>query len=129
MVSLACQAILARVMAIKYPESTIGDRLIFAFFFLTASVCLGISATYHTLMNHSATVSNLWLRFDYVGIIVLTLGDFVSGIYFVFYCEPTLQKVYWSMVYPLRVSSIPISSTPQTDIDSQYHNHHHPSQP
>jgi adiponectin receptor len=49
-------------------------------------------------MNHSIHVSNLWLRLDFVGIIVLTLGDFVSGIYMVFYCEPTLQKIYWTMV-------------------------------
>ncbi|KAI4279868.1 MAG: hypothetical protein L6R38_004903 [Xanthoria sp. 2 TBL-2021] len=112
MVWLACQAIIARVLAIKYPDSTIGDRLIFAFFFLTASVCLGISATYHTLMNHSATVSNLWLRLDYVGIMILTLGDFVSGIYFVFYCEPTLQKVYWSMISTLSTTTIIILVNP-----------------
>lgn len=49
-------------------------------------------------MNHSMRVSDLWLRLDFVGIIILTLGDFVSGIYMVFYCEPTLQKVYWTMV-------------------------------
>lgn len=98
MFSLACQVVIARILAARYPNSTVGDRLIFAFFFLTASVCLGMSATYHTLMNHSATISSLWLRLDYVGIIILTLGDFVSGIYLVFYCEPTLQKVYWSMV-------------------------------
>lgn len=83
----------------RYSMSTIGDRLIFAFFLLTAATCLGLSATYHTLMNHSADVSHLWLRFDFVGIIVLTLGDFVSGIYMVFYCEPDLQKIYWTMVH------------------------------
>lgn len=82
----------------SYPDATTGDRLIFAFFLLTAATCLGMSATYHTLMNHSMHVSNLWLRLDFVGIIVLTLGDFVSGIYMVFYCEPMLQKIYWSMV-------------------------------
>ncbi|KAL8675942.1 MAG: hypothetical protein Q9186_007488 [Xanthomendoza sp. 1 TL-2023] len=106
MVSLACQAIIPRVLATKYPNSTIGDRLIFAFFFLSASVCLGMSATYHTLMNHSATVSNLWLRLDYVGIVILTLGDLVSGIYLVFYCEPTLQKVYWTMISTLGTATI-----------------------
>lgn len=97
-VSLACQAIIARHLAVKYPNSSTGDRLIFAFFFLTASLCLGMSATYHTLMHHSASVSSLWLRLDYVGIIILTLGDLVSGIYLVFFCEPKLQKAYWSMV-------------------------------
>lgn len=49
-------------------------------------------------MNHSLHVSHLWLRIDYLGIVFLTLGDFVSGIYLVFFCQPRLQKVYWSMV-------------------------------
>jgi adiponectin receptor len=82
----------------RYPMATIGDHLIFAFFFLTAATCLGLSATYHTLMNHSI-VSHLWLQLDFVGIIILTLGDFVSGIYMVFYCEPGLQRIYWAMVH------------------------------
>ncbi|KAL8873310.1 MAG: hypothetical protein Q9198_007046 [Flavoplaca austrocitrina] len=113
LVSLTCQAIIARVLTIKYPASTVGDRLVFAFFLLTASVCLGMSATYHTLMNHSATVSNLWLRLDYVGIIVLTLGDFVSGIYMVFYCNPTVQKVYWSMILTLGTATVIILLNPR----------------
>jgi len=96
--ALTAEAFLYHYFSIRYPRSTYGDRLVFAFFLMTAAVCLGMSATYHTLMNHSQKVSELWLRLDYVGIIILTLGDFVSGIYMVFYCEPTLQKVYWAMV-------------------------------
>lgn len=112
-VSLACQAIIAWFLASHYPKSTVGDRIIFAFFFLTASICLGMSATYHTLMNHSASVSNLWLRLDYVGIIILTLGDFVSGIYLVFFCEPTLQKIYWSMIITLGTATVFILLNPR----------------
>jgi adiponectin receptor len=82
----------------RYPDATIGDHLIFAFFLLTAATCLGLSASYHTLMNHSRDVCNLWLQLDFVGIIILTLGDFVSGIDMVFYCEPGLKRVYWTMV-------------------------------
>ena len=82
----------------RFPEATYGDRLIFAFFLFAATACLGLSVTYHTLMNHSEPVSALWLRADLVGIIILTLGDFVSGIYLAFYCESKLQKAYWGMV-------------------------------
>lgn len=35
---------------------------------------------------------------DFVGIAVLTLGDYVSGIFLIFSYEPTLQKRYWTMV-------------------------------
>jgi adiponectin receptor len=96
--SLIAEGLIYHYFRARYPEATIGDRLIFAFFLLTAATCLDLSAIYHTMMNHSIHVSNLWLRFDFVGIVVLTLGDFTSGIYMVFYCEPTLQKIYWTMV-------------------------------
>lgn len=82
----------------RYSNITGVDLFIISFFLLTAVICLGLSTTYHTLMNHSAEVEQLWLRFDLVGIVVLTLGDFVSGIYMVFWCEPLERKIYWSMV-------------------------------
>lgn len=95
---LILQGVVLRLRLAMYPHATTGGHLVFAFFLLTAAICLGMSTTYHTLMNHSQQVSLLWLRLDFVGIVVLTLGDFVSGIYLVFYCEFTLQKLYWSMV-------------------------------
>lgn len=82
----------------RYSDITGTDFFIFTFFLLTAVLCLGLSATYHTLMNHSSEVEQLWLRFDLVGIVILTLGDFVSGIYMVFWCEPLQRKIYWSMI-------------------------------
>lgn len=57
-----------------------------------------ISSTYRTLINHSYALETIWLRLDFFGIIFLTLGDFVSGIYTVFWCEPLQRKIYWAMV-------------------------------
>ena len=82
----------------RYVNISGADFFIFSFFLFTAVVCLGLSTTYHTLMNHSQKVEQLWLRLDLIGIVVLTLGDFVSGIYMVFWCEPLQRKIYWSMV-------------------------------
>lgn len=79
----------------------VGDDLIFAFFLLTATACLGLSAAYHTLINHSQTVERVWLRLDLVGIVLLTAGDLVSGVYMVFWCEALLRGIYWAMVGPL----------------------------
>lgn len=81
-----------------YARVTVTHDLIFAFFVMTAVVCLGFSFTYHTLINHSHKLERIWLRLDLVGIVLLTLGDFVSGIYMVFWCEPTQRKIYWAMV-------------------------------
>lgn len=82
----------------RYSHITGVDIFIISFFLLTAVICLGLSTTYHTLMNHSREVDQFWLRFDLVGIVVLTLGDFVSGIYMIFWCEPLERRIYWSMV-------------------------------
>lgn len=81
-----------------YPEATTTDLLVFAFFLLATVTCLGLSTTYHTLMNHSAEVSHFWLRMDYVGIVGLILGDIVSGTYVVFYCQSSIRAFYWGMV-------------------------------
>ena len=85
----------------SYPNATVSDHIVFAVFLLTAAICLGLSATYHTMMNHSIDVSHMWLRFDFVGIVILILGCFVSGIYVEFYCEPKLRWIYWAMVGPM----------------------------
>lgn len=85
----------------RYAAVAVGDDLIFAFFLLTAAACLGLSAAYHTLINHSQAVEHKWLRLDLVGIVLLTAGDLVSGTYMVFWCEPLLRGIYWAMVGPL----------------------------
>ena len=100
--SAVCLGLLHYYFLERYPDATTGDQLVFGFFLLTAAICFWISSTFHTLLNHSAAVSKLWLQLDYVGIVILTLGDFVSGIYLIFYCERTLRKAYWTMVIALK---------------------------
>lgn len=78
----------------QYPEATSWDISMFLFHLLTVEVCMVASVTYHTLNNHSGPVADLSLTCDYVGIVTLILGDFISGLYFGFYCEPTLQITY-----------------------------------
>lgn len=96
---LVAEGLISQYFSVHYPESTYVDQTVFAFFLLTVIICFGMSVTYHTVMNHSKTLSHLWLRLDFLGIAIHTFGNFVSGIYVVFYCEPTLRKVYWSMVW------------------------------
>lgn len=65
---------------------------------LAAVTCLSSSVMYHTLMNHSQNVENFCLRLDMVGIVIFILGDLVLGIYLMFWCEPVLRSIYWSIV-------------------------------
>jgi len=97
-IALALETVNTKLFLSYYPQATRGDIIAFTFYLLSASLCLGISTAYHTLMNHSELVSNLWLRMDFLGIIILTEGCFVSGIYVTFYCQPSLQRLYWGMV-------------------------------
>lgn len=73
------------------------DILAFGCFVLGAVFCLSMSATFHTISNHSPLVSRLGNQLDYVGIVALIVGSFVPSIYYGFYCDPVLQNVYWAM--------------------------------
>lgn len=84
-----------------YPEATNLDRIVIGANVFAAIVTFGLSASYHTLISHSPSVSSLWLRIDYVGILTLILGSFFSGIYVGFYCLPTPRTIYWTMITSL----------------------------
>ncbi len=97
-----CAVILASLVSsyfrATFPKATRSDRLAFEVYLATSVVCFTVSSLYHTLLCHSRYYRDLWVRLDYVAIVFQILGSFVSGIYIGFYCEPHLQKLYWSMV-------------------------------
>ena len=81
------------------------DVLAFGSFFTGAVLCLGISAAYHTISNHSPLVNQWGNQLDYVGIVALITGSFIPSVYYGFYCDPYLQKLYWTMVcFPVSIS-------------------------
>jgi adiponectin receptor len=98
LLSIFAQLWIQNLITTRFPDATIGERLVFALNILAATATLTMSTFYHTLMNHSYHISSLWLRIDYVGILALTLGSFFSGIFVGFYCRPHLRVVYWSMI-------------------------------
>ena len=86
------------------------DYFIFGIFFSCAECCLVFSAGYHLMGSHSHEVEQFWHGMDLLGIVIVTVATFVSGIYYVFFCEPNLQKLHWAIVSP---SERPLSLTPQ----------------
>ena len=82
----------------RYSSAETSDILAFGSFFLGAALCLGMSATYHAISNHSPQVAKFGNKLDYVGIVCLITGSFIPSIFYGFYCEPELQKTYWTMV-------------------------------
>ena len=79
-------------------DVTLPDVLAFSCFFVGAVGCLGMSAYYHLITNHSLEVSRFGNQLDYVGIVALITGSFIPSIYYGFHCEPRLQQRYWAMV-------------------------------
>ncbi|KAI9821356.1 MAG: hypothetical protein M1832_003362 [Thelocarpon impressellum] len=94
----AISIILYSTVGPRYPAASKADVVAFGCFFTGAALCLGMSATYHTISNHSPRVASLGNKLDYVGIIFLTVGSFVGSIFYGYYCEPQLQQIYWTMV-------------------------------
>lgn len=101
------------VYAFEVHSVSAADIAAFGCFFLGAVLCLGMSATYHTVSNHSPPVAQLGNQLDYVGIIALITGSFVPSVYYGFYCDPILQKIYWGMV------SSPAFTCPITNNDKE----------
>ncbi|KAH7375057.1 hemolysin-III related-domain-containing protein [Plectosphaerella cucumerina] len=81
-----------------FPGALLADQLVFHIFLTGSVTCFGVSAAYHALLCHSKKYHDLWLRLDYLAIIVQILGSFISGIYMGFYCEPGPRALHWGMI-------------------------------
>lgn len=93
----------------RYDSIEKADVFVFGCFFAGAAICLGMSATYHAISNHSYQVSRLGNKLDYVGIVFLITGSFIPSIYYVFYCHEHLQEFYWLMICGLGLGCASVS--------------------
>jgi len=74
--------ILYRKLKGMYRTATAGDLFAFGCFFAGCVFCLGMSGVFHLLSNHSAAVQRWGNQLDYMGIVFLIWGSFVSSIFF-----------------------------------------------
>ncbi|EXM14072.1 AdipoR/hemolysin-III-related [Fusarium oxysporum f. sp. vasinfectum] len=95
---LFATAILQTIHGSQYIDATRTDFIMFSVFFLSAEICLVFSAVYHLTESHSHEVEQFWHRRDLLGIVIVTVGTFITGIYYIFNCEPILLKVHWAIV-------------------------------
>ncbi|MCJ1324310.1 hypothetical protein MMC10_000972 [Thelotrema lepadinum] len=77
-----------------YPTASYEDAFVFATFFYGVATCFVLSSTFHIINNHSPVVAQIGNQLDYLGIVVLMWGSTLPSIYYGFYCDRTLQKVY-----------------------------------
>jgi adiponectin receptor len=95
--ALALPTLQLRISSI-YAHAPWMDRFMLTLTPMAALFTLSLSATYHTLMNHSPYVSASCLLADYSGILVLILASFISGVYVGFYNSAFHQSLYWGMI-------------------------------
>lgn len=82
----------------RYQTATLEDVFVFSCYFFGAVACLGMSATFHTINNHSLEVSSFGNKLDYLGIVFLIWGSFIPILYYGFQRDPNLMYRYWTMV-------------------------------
>ncbi|TKA71704.1 hypothetical protein B0A55_07149 [Friedmanniomyces simplex] len=97
----------------RYEMATSEDVMVFACYFLGAVACLGMSATYHAISNHSQAVAKFGNRLDYMGIIFLIWGSFIPSIYYGFSAEPELVRLYWSMITTIGAGTLAVVMLPK----------------
>ena len=98
LLALAAAMTLSPALHPRFPHATSDDILVFSTFFASAVACLGMSATFHTLLNHSQPVAKFGQRLDHIGIVILIWGSFIPSIYYGFSAEPALVRLYWAMI-------------------------------
>ncbi|KAF2218861.1 hemolysin-III related-domain-containing protein [Elsinoe ampelina] len=89
------------------------DRLIIAIFVVGVSTCFLLSTCFHTFSCHSAPVEQLWVRVDFLGIIIITAATFVAGEYYFFFCEHIRMGIHMAVTISLSVLAITVLLTPR----------------
>ncbi|KAG4034507.1 hypothetical protein MFRU_003g04670 [Monilinia fructicola] len=90
--------VLYRQIAPRYATAAIADIVVFSTFFFGVAICFLLSAAFHLLANHSKKVNTLGNQLDYLGIVMLIWGSTIPTVYYGFYCDPTIQKIYWTLI-------------------------------
>jgi len=93
----------------RYASASSADVLAFACFFAGAFTCLGMSATYHAISNHSPHVARVGNKLDYTGIVFLIVGSYVPALWYGFFCWPKLLTVYLSTIVLLGLGCLTVS--------------------
>jgi adiponectin receptor len=102
----------------QYTNTQLGDIIAFSAFFWSVAVCFLLSASFHIVSNHSAAVAALSNHLDYLGIVILMWGSIIPSVYYGFYHEPKLQKLYWLMATILASTCA---------VATLHHRFHHPN--
>ncbi|KAF2145170.1 uncharacterized protein K452DRAFT_222144 [Aplosporella prunicola CBS 121167] len=97
-VAIVGSFLLYDVLEPRYETATHEDVVMFGCFFAGATICLGMSATFHLFSNHSPLVQSFGNKLDYVGIVFLIWGSFIPSVYYGLMEHPSSVRFYWIMI-------------------------------
>lgn len=85
---------LYQVYTTRYRDALVSDLVIFGIFLAGVIACFVFSACFHVVYDHSDHVHHTWLVMDFIGILCLIMGSFLSGVFYGFYCKPVALYTY-----------------------------------
>ncbi|WFD33965.1 hypothetical protein MCUN1_000793 [Malassezia cuniculi] len=100
---------LARVIPLHHSAPPDWQDIVgFGIFLASAAVCLGCSATYHTMSCHSRETARSYNRLDYLGIVVLICGSGIPMLRYLFMCHPRLYTGYLVLSLTLGAAALAV---------------------
>ncbi|KAG9249971.1 hemolysin-III protein [Emericellopsis atlantica] len=99
LIPLVATVFLRYLGAPQFLNTSYMDYAMFGVYFWCAEACLVLSTLYHLMQPHSYRVEVFWHGMDLLGIVIVTMGTFASGIYYIFFCEASLQRLHWAIVF------------------------------
>eukprot|EP01100_Stratorugosa_tubuloviscum_P001509 TRINITY_DN1334_c0_g1_i1.p1 TRINITY_DN1334_c0_g1~~TRINITY_DN1334_c0_g1_i1.p1 ORF type:complete len:386 (-),score=135.80 TRINITY_DN1334_c0_g1_i1:15-1172(-) len=88
------------------------DKIMFSIWAITAQVMLACSTIFHTCNCMSKSAFSCTAKLDYSGISALIVGSYYPLLYYVFYCNRTLQIAYTASITVLGLITLFISFIP-----------------
>ena len=76
------------------------------------------SCSFHIIANHSPKIAAFGNQLDYAGVVILMWGSTIPSVYYGLYCDPHLQKLYWSLFNDLYLHMRQRSVLDSAEIDT-----------
>lgn len=86
-------------------SSSNSDMTAVSIYYLGVVNCFILSSIFHTFSNHSEQMNRFGNELDHIGVVLVIYGSTLPATYFEFYCQPQLQKLYWSLSTAFAVAS------------------------
>ena len=97
----------------RLANASLADIAAVTVYYVGVVNCFILSTTFHTLSNHSPEVHRFGNELDHIGVVLVIYGSTLPATYFEFYCQPAVQKLYWTLSTVFAVASAVFTLQPK----------------